>query len=346
MEFFTSFCKIIVVFRIAFIISGCSDKNPVVPPIENNNSFGIYFLKDTTLTIEDILNTDFEDLELADKPWLIQDDIEFYDWSSHCIYLKKDKSYLFPDYFEGYYQLPNSWTDRPWIVVVNKTVCYKGYFVTDASIDTYPYPEISGLEAGTWGYPKDIITSDWIFLLQSDPRDNEVVKERLIQCGLYHGGIEVSLDTATSPIKVYNGDTTSVEYTLRIKNNDNDNLYVFDPEKVDNEIFHYYNYGPDFINVTNKYLYRSQYMITREPDGWDNGWYTLLKSGETIKRTIILKGYPFIPSGTYWIQGGYAGPKEGLEKNIRETQLGRYWIGYNLTDTLRVTINNQVKNIE
>lgn len=321
---------------IIIFFTGCSDDNPIIPPEKNKNTFAIYFLKDTTLTIKDIVNTKLVNLVLADKPWLTHQDIDFYDWSSHCIYLKKDKSHFFPGYYEGYYQLPRSWTDRPWIVVANKKPCYQGYFVTDASVDVFPFPEISALEAGTWGYPKDIITSDWIFwFFHSDPRDNELVKEALIQSGLYHGGIEVTLDTIGSPIKVFNDDTTTVEYTLKIKNIDQDDLYIFDPEKVDDEIYNYYTNGPNFINVDTYQSYGSQYEKSKKPDRWDGNWYTLLKSGEYIIRTIKNNGYPFIPPAKYLVQCGYVAHR--LEKNIRETQQGRYWLGQTRTDTIYIT---------
>ncbi len=334
---------LLLVFLLLILSSGCEKENPIVPVYDGE--FAIYFLKDSTLKIKDILDKDISRLELAEAPWLTANDIEFYDFSSHCIYLKKDKSYLFPNYYEGYYQLPKSWTDRPWIVVANNVACYQGYFVTDASIDVFPFPEISALEVGTWGYPKDIITSEWIFwFFHSDPRDNELVKEALIQSGLYHGGIEVTLDTTNSPIKVFNDDTTTVEYTLRFKNNDQDDLYIFDPAIVDKEIFHYHNNGPNLLNVNTGKSYSSQYMKTRKPDLWDNNWYTLLKSGESFTRTIRLKGYPFIPPGTYLIQSGYSVPR--LEKNIRENQQGRYWLGQVLTNTLRITITNLDKDIK
>ena len=315
---------------------GCKEI-PIAPV--NNNSFAIYFLKDTTLTIKDILDIKLGDLKLADNPWITQDEIKFYDWSSHCIYLKKDKSNFFPNYHEGFYQIPLSWTDRPWIVVANKIPCYQGFIVTDASINIFPFPEISGLEAGTWEYPKDILTSEWIFwFLHSDPRDNELVKESLIQNGLFHGGIKVTFDTSNTPIKVFNDDTTTVEYSLIIKNNDTDNLYIFDPYKVENKVFHYHNMGPNFLEVNTGKSYGSNYMEIRKPDSWDSNWYFLLKSGGSIKRTIELRGYPFIPAGTYLIQGGYSCPQ--VEKNIRETQQGRYFVGRIRTDTLRIKIIN------
>ena len=232
-----------------------------------------------------------------------------------------------------------SWTDKPWIVVVNNIPCYAGYFITDASVGVFPYPEISALEAGTWGYPKDIITSDWIFwFFNQDIRNNDLVKNALIHSGLFRGGIQVSLDTSNLPIRVLNQDTTIVEYSLSIKNNDQDNIYIFDPYKMDNEIFHYYNNGPNFFDVNSQRSYGSLSMKTRKPEFWDSNWYYLLKSGEFITRTIKLKGYPYIPEGTYLIECGYSVPKQGLDKNKRETPQGRYWIGNTRTDTLRVKI--------
>lgn len=319
-------------------ISGCSD-NPIVP-IKNDYAFAIYFLKDTTLTIRDIMNTDsypfitnLKDLKLANKPWLTQDDIEFYEWSSHCIYLKKDKGYFFPGKFELYYQFPQSWKDRPWIVVANGVSCYAGYFFTQASTNFFPFPAISNLHVGL--YPTDILTSGWYFWFTSqDIRFNEQVKEALIESGRYHGGVEISIDTTGSPIRVFNDDTTTVEYSLKFKNNDKDNIYIYDPDKIA-----IYTHGPNFWNITTDESYGPIYQGSNNVE-WTTDWYTLLNSGESIKRTIRAKSYPFIPAGTYLVQTGFPAPKERFEKDIRETPLGRYYVpgGQTLTDTLRVTI--------
>lgn len=326
----------VIVFLLFFLLSGCTkDDNPLIT--NEPTGFGIYFLADSTIKIQDLLGKDISQLKLQSTPWISEKDIEFYDWSSHCIYLKKDKSSLFPNYFEGYYQLPLSWTDRPWVVVANSLPCYLGYFVTDASVITSPFPEITVLEVDTWGYPKDIITSGWIWLLHSDPRDNELAKESLIQSGLFHGGINVSMDFVNSRIKIFNSDTVTVEYSIRIKNNDTDDLFVFDPDKTGSDIYHYYNNGPNFIDMNGTKSYNSKYKKTKKPDSWDSNWYTLLKSGESIERTIRLKGYPSIPPGIYWVQLEYSVPKQGLDKNKRINQNGRYWIGSTITKPIQIT---------
>ncbi len=302
--------------------------------VESEN-FAIYFLRDSTIRMSDILDVDIAELELADNPWLTQADIDFYDWSNHCIYLKKDKGYFFPNY-KKYYQFPFSWTDRPWIVVANNIPYYKGYFSTDASTLIFPAPEMSSLEVGN--YPIDIITSAWIFwFFHSDPRDNDNVKETLVQNGLYRGGIEVTIDTLNLPIRVFNGEKTAVEYTLIIKNIDQDDLFIFDPEKVLGYYYHYYTNGPNFINIETYQSYGSQYEESRKPEEWDSNWYTLLRSGEQITRTISNDGYPHIPPGEYLVQCGFSSPR--LEKSIRENEYGRYWMGQLLTDTVRIVIS-------
>jgi len=61
------------------------------PDIEEIDSvyagFNIYFLKDNNITAQDLYNSDLTKLELENKPFLTQGDIEFYDASVHAIQL-------------------------------------------------------------------------------------------------------------------------------------------------------------------------------------------------------------------------------------------------------------------
>ena len=326
--------KNIIIINIILILFSCKiDKNPISNQ-HQEYAFAIYFLKDNSLTIKDIMNnnyypfiTNLQDLELEDNPWISDADIRFYEWSSHCIYLNKDKSLFFPGQFQLNYGFPKSWTDKPWILVINGIACYAGYIATDLSLDIFPFPEINALTVGCC--PADILASDWQWGFVPDIRNSEIVKEALIQKGLFHHGLEVSIDTTDSPIIVLN-DTTAW-YNLRFTNNDEDNIYVFDPYKIDLEIFHFYNNGLNFLNVNSGATYSIKHRETRKPDGWpdefDKNWYTLIKSGESIKRAIELKYYTsMIPKGTYWIQTVCGTPRHALEKNIRETPLGRYYV--------------------
>ena len=75
------------IFCLLLLSIGCQDN--VTNPTEDS-TFGIYLLKNRTLNIQDIQNFNINELELESTPWLASTDIDFYDYSSHCIYLKKD----------------------------------------------------------------------------------------------------------------------------------------------------------------------------------------------------------------------------------------------------------------
>ena len=325
---------IALVFISLAILNSCSkEDNPVIPE-RVLEDFGIYFLKDTTITIQQVLSGNLSDFELASTPWISSNDIEFYDWSSHCIYLKKDKSNYFPSY-QTPYSIPSNWSNRPYIVVANKKPRYVNYFMTLSSVWLINIPYTGLLEIRL--YPEDVIASylsAWMSF--TDPRNNDSVKTALIKKGLYHSGLEVSFDT-TNPIKVINGDTTTVEYTLWFKNNDSDNLYFFDPDKIDTQMFHFWNNGPAI--KSSNYLYESNKKITKNLTSWDSNWYTLLQSGESLKRTIRLKGYATIPNGSYSAQMLYACPEE-IPKNVRINSQGRFWLGRTLSNRITITINN------
>ncbi len=81
-------------FCLLLLFIGCQSEDNLINPAEDS-TFGIYLLKDRTLSIGQIQNKNIDELELESKPWLASTDIDFYDYSSHCIYLKKDKSEFF-----------------------------------------------------------------------------------------------------------------------------------------------------------------------------------------------------------------------------------------------------------
>lgn len=279
--------------------------------------FAIYFLKDSTLKFDNILDTDLSQLELAESPWLSIDNIKLYDWSSHLIFLKEDFC-SFPDFSGSKW---GYWSDKPWIVSAGNIPCYAGYFRSLLSSKPfYPGPLITELELR---YGKDVLISNWN-QHGLDIRDNSNVKSVLEQHSIYHGGIELSFDTSNVPVSLINSDTAAIEYSICIKNNDTDDLYVFDPGKVSNNILYYYNNGPQLISEKGIWI-SSEYKNTAGPHAWDSTWYSLLKSGESITRKLKLGGYPFISPGKYTVWLRYDCPI--VDKSRRYTNEGRYWFG-------------------
>jgi len=246
-------------------------------PEKKNIQFGFYFLKDTTKTIEDIFDEDIKTLELKDEPWISEKDIEFYDWSSHCIYLKKDKSYFFPGFesFTSDFLYKLSWVDRPLIVVANGKKCYASYFFGGLySIDYWPYPDIFDFDI--IHYPRDVIYAEWPYPFAKDLRSNEDVKNVLNIQGLLHEGLHITIDS----LWIDNADTVTIRYKITVKNNDTDNLYILDPDKMGSDLFHYFNNGPIFYNSTNNIVYRSNYKkVTSPPLGtYEADWFTKIEN--------------------------------------------------------------------
>jgi len=126
-----------------------------------------------------------------------------------------------------------------------------------------------------------------------------------------------------------------LNYTFTVKNNDELSLYVFDPLKMEQGVFHYYHNGAylrgDFA------IYQSTSGGQAPKEGSDElSMMTKLNSGESITRTIEKSGYPFIPNGKYECGFRFSSPYT-IAKSKRIQPDGRVWIGKKLsTDSVRI----------
>ena len=319
------------VMGIALLFFACEKKaNPVASSSSDDSAFAIYFLADTQLKMEDVSEKNIDELELAPLPWLCDNDIEFYDWSSHCIYLKKDKSYFLPNWNnDSFTQFPVDWNNKPFIVTAYDEKCYLGFFA--GALSNFGIaPEIRDSYSNF--YPANILNLYWAWLYHDFPQDHPEVQRALIESGLYHGGISVLFDTtdANTLCMVENADTSTISYKFRITNEDEDNLYILDPDKMGTEFFHWFTNGLVFQHVETRKLYESRWKKLAELpslDYWSPNWFTKLSSGDTITRTVVLKGYPHLPPGEYLFEFKYGIIHPGMEKDDLELADGRYWIG-------------------
>ncbi len=306
------------------------NKNPVSFGY-GRSDFAIYFLADENLKMKDVYNKDMSELKLAPRPWLDADDIRFYDWSSHCIYLKKDKYSFIPGYQKGEQSLfPDEWANRPLVAVADGHKCYPAYF-NSLLLSDYHFPAIVDLAYNS-AYPADILYIQWDWLYKDNPQDHETAKSALSRLGLFHGGISVTFDTTdVNTIRVLNNsDISTISYKFTLTNNDIDDLYVPDPDKMGSGLFHHFTNGVVFKNIaTYKTYMASQRTVDPipSPDYWSPDWYTKMPSGTSLQRTVILKGYPHFSEGEYMFQFRYGGQIRGMEKEVREATDGRYWLG-------------------
>ncbi len=324
---------LLLFYFLLLLLTSCKKENPIIPV--NNEGFAIYFLKDSTLKIKDIPNKDINSLELEETPWISDRDIEFYDFSSHCIYLKMDKSYFFPDY-KSIFELPFSWIEKPYVVVAGKKIRYVGYIQSALYTKIpWPFPDISDIEIRY--YPSDILHLDWDFAFTIDKRNNEYVKKSLKDLNLLHEGLTVTIDS----LWIDNSDTTSIRYQITIKNNEKDNLYVLDSDKMGTGLFHYFTNGPMLYNANNNTFYESIYKTIVKPNPYnyyDINWFTKINAGKSLTRNIALRGYSRLPKGEYHCELTFNNPVN-INKKDRLLFDGRYWIGPTKSETIGFNLN-------
>ncbi|MCG6188229.1 hypothetical protein [Maribellus maritimus] len=276
--------------------------------------FNMYFLKDESLTGADVSNADINKLELLKPPFVAQGNIELYDTSVHAIYL--NKSVDFPELGISVY-------GRPFVVAIDSVRHYTGVIWPGYSSTSYKGPVIDVMPRL---YPHDIIKiSTGRIPMEHDFRMNDTIIQTLRNYEIFHAGIDCSIDS----VKIIENDSINnrckLRYTFTIKNNDELNLYVFDPLIMGEAHFHYYHNGV-FLRTTEK-IYQST-SGSQAPAESDNplDWMIRLNSGETITRTVQKSGYPFIPKGTYECGFRFSGIFS-LKKPDREKPDGRVWMG-------------------
>ncbi len=316
--------KYIIFFISLITILGCLKNSDPNSPNNEDASFDIYFLEDKSITEYDAEKIDINNLILDNEPWLKQSDIEFYDFSTHCIYLKKDKSCFFENFEGKFYQFNPVLISRPFIIVSGNEKCYVGALHSGLLSLAPVGPYMDELDVGS--YPSDVMHISRSWSNNEDIRSDPRVEDILIKQNLFHAGLEIEL---TSFELISNSDTSTVEYQIKLINNDEENLYVIDPDKMGSELFHYYTNGPHLWDYDKSLYLYSKYKDVDSPDpfdSWKFEWFTLLERNQSITRTIRLKGYPFIPNGNYVGYMNYSTPKR-IDKDNRIVAGDRIWIG-------------------
>jgi len=308
----------ILIVAIALFGSGCLTE-PGPPPPNEGPAFAIFFLENSSLTGYQAAQMDQSQLVLRKEAWLTNDDVQSYDFSSHCIYLKADKSRFFATDTGKHFVFDTVLIDKPFVVVASGEKCYVGS-LHSGLLSTLPLgPYIDELDVGF--YPEDVLHISRFLGGETDVRGDSRIKDALISLGLYRGGIRLDLESANL---LENNDTSTIEYTFRIANIDPNNLCVIDPDKMGTELFHYFTNG--VVLQGNNRLYQSEYKkVTAPATSWDPTWFVEIPTGSYIERTAKLKGYPRILPGVYSCQLTFDGPK--VRKEDRHLSAGRIWLG-------------------
>ena len=247
-------------------------------------------------------------LNIGDKTIVYTSDIDFYDISSHTVYLKKKIEY-----------------DGIISVNVGEEEIYK------CSIHpTYS----SSLPEGVfiWGSPfmkEDIISFGFVQYLNekhepinTDPRNDKRIIKALKKYGQYCEGINCE-------IKSISYSKGKLVLNIDLYNPDTFNYYYLDIDKMGIGLFHYYTNGPSFLNdsYTKSYSHQET-VIEPEPwDSWKKEWLSLLKSGERKNVLITYSKFEIIPAGKYRMFFAYPGLSPAKSHKELVLENGRIWVG-------------------
>jgi hypothetical protein len=300
--------KDFLVLVVIVLLCSCSDE--YTEYINSGEGINIYVVKDGQIE-RSKTDVDIKTLELEKTPWVRNSEIEFYDWSSHMFYLKKEKE---REKFGGLY----------FVVKEDNHPLFLGYFAFPYSSSLSYYPSVLAWDnyfytdyiielGGFGGFHKDILNKNTEFR-------NALKKEEF-----FREGISVDL------LSVVKKNSTTVEYTFEVTNLDSENISVLDPDKIDSKYFHYLTNGVTFTKGNDHYS--SDFQSESHSGGIPQEWFIILKPGERNICSVELSGFSEIPEGLVRCRFSFPGhhPKNAnWDKGNGRYWLGDYWISKEL----------------
>ncbi len=271
------------------------------------------------------LKVPLSSLELQDSPWITMADIDYYDASSHYIYLNKP----IPAHTD------TKTLAAPFVVVASGERCYLGFFLSLASSYLPPAPVI---QFPSLSLDDVVIMNMYLMDGASDVRDDARVVAAFAKAGKLSAGIGIML-TGIEVVK--RAEVSTIRYSFTVTNGSDSPLYAPDPDKMGSDLFHYFTNGPYLRNAAGAYsmAWASQkpsFTMT-PPETWNLDWYTRLAPCQSISRTVLLSGYTGITSGSFQCYFTYSGPSM-VPRADRTRGDGTVWVGEVRSSTAEINI--------
>jgi hypothetical protein len=251
-------------------------------------------------------------IKIGDSIFFNHNQIDFYDFSSHLIYLKNGNSFLYA-------------TKGIFTVFADNIEIYSGQMFPSYS---------SYLPIGPVIYCAPSFYNDYIIPIgfiqvcntlgnkNADPRKDMRIIEALNKYNQYREGLKCEI------IAVQNITFKNVKIELRLTNNDFNNLYYLDPNKMGINLFHYFTNGLFLRDSTNKTYTHSVSITHPDPwDAWKIEWLSILKSKESKTLSIIYENFETITPGQYNAFFSFPGLKHQVARDEFRKDNGRIWLG-------------------
>lgn len=301
--------KNIFLLLIILALSSCKHDDIEVLHRGDGTQISIYLVKEGEVDFHEY-DIDINSLELEKTPWVKSSDIDFYDWSSHSFYLKKEVE-------------KGELSGRHFVVCADNEPLFVGIFWPMYMSSLPMIPAI--LPEDDWFTPKDVVRfSQFGFFRPGELDENTEFKQKIIAAGISRNGIKVELTSLKE------SGSHSVKYTFEVTNIDSENIYVLDPEKMGESRFHYYSNGVS-LKKDDMYYWPSGFETTASEE-IKSTWYYKLMPGRSITRTVTIDGFDSLPSGQ--VEATFRFPGTSLkETGSWKKKDGRIWIGDYYTET-------------
>lgn len=250
------------------------------------------------------------------KQVLGPEDIEFYDFSAHLIYLKEHKS------FSRDYEELGDFT-----VLANGEEIYSGQTLPGYS-SHLPAGEVVIRTLPSF-YGDYILPLSFLGLrdaeghIADDPRNDDRIIAALEQHNQFFAGLSCELRSVSSER------SGQIQVNLVLTNLDDRNYYYLDPDKMGIELFHYFTNGLYIGPMEDPYAYTHQ-LAPDPPEPafeWKAEWLSLLRGYESKEITLVYPDFEALPPGQYQASFMYPGLGMGVESNELVQVDGRIWLG-------------------
>jgi hypothetical protein len=258
-------------------------------------------------------------LKFSDGTTISENDIEFYDTSSHLLFLK--------------HELLLNKSKLSFNAIVDKDTIYHGV-IFPAIFSSRPSQAIFILDQSMYG--NNIIHID-CYIDSFDFRNDQRIINALRKSKLLRYGLTCTIDNieVTS-----NADYSSVNCTITVKNNDNISYYIPDPAKMGELDFNYYMGGLFFDNLETKVSSFIRWSVSSPDCGnvtLNN--FSILKAGQKVKYTFKSSDYYKMDKGIYNATFRFCGFKGYLNELELNQRNGRIWLGSLLSVMEGIDVN-------
>ncbi len=254
-------------------------------------------------------------MTIGNRVVLTASDIDYYDLSTHFIYLKGDNSFLKEKLYRDSFQ-----------IYADGVKIYTGVFHSWVSSSMPIGPAIYTPNIFHENYLVPIDFGYWIDesgqTRPPDPRDDPRIIETLKSHNQLHAGLQCEVRS------VQFSSDNKVTLELELINNDSFNYYYLDPQKMGLSLFHYFTNGLSLWSPTLKKSFENHVQhIQPEPyDAWEMDWLSLISSHEKKKILINYTGFDPVSAGQYKLYFRFPGLSH-VDKSKLVQQNGRIWLG-------------------